>query len=68
MYTTPQEGLSCLAIAAFQGHRKVVEFLCSLNNSKIKTLKDNKGVSPLGHAQEAGRKAIAKYLTRVGCR
>jgi ankyrin repeat protein len=63
-----QAGSSCLAIAARNGHLEVVKYLCSLGNSKIISLKNHDGVSPLDKAKEQGHTAVVEYLRSIGCR
>jgi ankyrin repeat protein len=61
-----QANISCLAIAAAQGHLDVVEYLCSQGNDQLMACKTNKGNSPLALAKHTGRAAVVEYLESVG--
>lgn len=61
-----QRGISCLGVAAYNGHLEVVMYLCALGNKDLMAQKDSNGVSPLGYAKSQKLHHVVEYLKSVG--
>ncbi len=68
---SPQDGKTCLAVAAEYGEIEVVKYLCCLGNNNLLQLPDNNGQSVLEIAKTStryrGKKSeVVEYLESLG--